>query len=234
MKVFRTICLALCLCSALWTTAMPVLAEGENRIENDFLNDYLYYLDHPEEYADGNWRYCYGTVEEYFDMSYFAPAKSWVGSEAYCEISNGILSPGTNEMVVIVWEAPHSGSVSFTAACRKLYHVEGDGASMLIYNHAGDLLDEERMDLNDAEKKSYSDAYSIRKGERIFFVLDYVGNNWFDSTVFEIQIVLDQIDLADEAKAQSGCSGTLSGTFRIAFVLLLISTRLLRRDHEQE
>ena len=193
MKRILSIFIILLLSFVSFTVTNTAAQESNQVIKNDFLNDYNYYRENISDYYSSNWKYCYGDIDVNFDMSYFAPQKSWVGTEAYCEISNGILHPGTNDMVIIVWTAPNNGRAEFTAKANKLYHDNGDGSSMLVYNNAKELLDEEFMPLGDTEYKIYSDNYEIKQDEKIYFVLDYVGNNWSDSTVFDINIELSDI-----------------------------------------
>ena len=190
-------------------SAVTATAEEKDFIENDFLNDLEYYTEHFEAYKNANWRFCFGEINDFYDMSYFAPQRSWVGTEAYCEIANGILHTGTNEMVIIVWTAPYGGTLSFTASSQKKYHDNGDGSAMLIYNHEKELLDEEYMNVGDSEIKTYSDSYAVSAGDSVYFVLDYVGNNWTDSTVFDIRIKL--ADLVGEKETEKGCGASLAG-----------------------
>lgn len=178
-------------------------ANGKKSITNDFISDWNYYSEHYDEYLNANWTYCYGTIDEYFDMSYFAPQKMWVGTEAYCEISDARLHPGTNEMVIVIWTAPCGGTLSFDFSARKLYHGVGDGATAMIYNQDKEMLFEAVMALGDTEEKTYSDSYSVKMGDKVYFVLDYIGNNWEDSTEMDIQIKLSDFTSESQSKTRS-------------------------------
>ena len=219
MKRYRKIgCAAFVL--ALLGSAAIAEAEGKTFVCNDFLNDLNYYSEHFGDYENANWRYCYGDIEQFADMSFFAPQKSWMGTEAYCEIANGILHPGTNEMVIIIWTAPCGGTVSFDASATKKYHGVGDGSAFLIYNDKKELLFEAYMGVGDTETKTYADSYSMQAGENVYFVLDYVGNNWEDSTVFDIRMELT--DFTPPADA-GGCSSSAGGAALLSAAAVCLS-----------
>ena len=54
-------------------SAVTATAEEKDFIENDFLNDLEYYTEHFEAYKNANWRFCFGEINDFYDMSYFAP-----------------------------------------------------------------------------------------------------------------------------------------------------------------
>ena len=203
-------------------------AEAKKTITNDFINDWNYYSENFDDYLNANWRYCCGTIDEYYEMSYFAPQKMWVGTEAYCEISNGIPHPGTNEMIVVVWTAPCGGTLSFDFSARKKYHGVGDGTAAMVYNNDKEMLFEAIMQVGDAEAKEYSDNYSVNAGDNVYFVLDYVGNNWEDGTVFDIQISLTDFTAPVVVEKQEGCGGSIAGV-TLAFPLAAISYLLIKK-----
>ena len=58
-------------------SAVTATAEEKDFIENDFLNDLEYYTEHFEAYKNANWRFCFGEINDFYDMSYFAPQRSW-------------------------------------------------------------------------------------------------------------------------------------------------------------
>ena len=53
-------------------SAVTATAEEKDFIENDFLNDLEYYTEHFEAYKNANWRFCFGEINDFYDMSYFA------------------------------------------------------------------------------------------------------------------------------------------------------------------
>ena len=45
-------------------------AEAKKTITNDFINDWNYYSENFDDYLNANWRYCCGTIDEYYEMFY--------------------------------------------------------------------------------------------------------------------------------------------------------------------
>ena len=203
-------------------------AEGKKTITNDFISDWNYYSENFDDYVNSNWTYCCGTLDEYYEMSYFAPQKMWVGTEAYCEISNALPHPGTNEMIIVIWTAPCGGTLSFDFTARKKYHGVGDGSAAIVYNQDKELLFEAFMAVGDSEEKKYSTSYSIKEGDKVYFVLDYIGNNWEDSTVFDIQITLTDFVASTATKTNKGCAGSIVGSMMFIPCMVLFALKRKR------
>lgn len=170
--------------------------QAKTSIENHFKNDVAYYLDHFEDYQYSNWDFRYGDMINNYAMTYFAPSKGFFGTEAYNELCIDYVHTGANDLPIIVWKAPFSGKVSFDISAKLKYYNEQnqDGTAVVIYNNNKEevyfqILDYTKVD----EVYKYEDSFNIKKGEKIYFTVDLIGNNYFDNTDIDINIYLTDL-----------------------------------------
>lgn len=108
------------------------------------------------------------------------------------------MRPGESADAVRVFALPYTGKVTITGEIHKdLYHTYGDGVRIKV------LKDEEQVwpqsgwqsvGAQDVIGKTMKISLSVRKGEKLYFVVNPNGDSKDDDTVWNPQVVYDQID----------------------------------------
>ena len=136
------------------------------------------------------WNGALGHMGRYMGVGVPASQTSTVGASW--------MSPGHTGDAVRVFNVPHTGLVSVTAAIRKdIYHTYGDGVRAKVLKNNDQLWPEtgwESIAAGDVVGKTMAVKVEVKTGDKIFFILNRNGNATDDETFWNPQIAYDRID----------------------------------------
>jgi hypothetical protein len=116
----------------------------------------------------------------------FNPATGWwQGPEAYSLISPGWAHPGNTVGVIRRWTAPGAGSIRITGSARDDVHdVDNDGVRVSILKNQSVLWSTAIANRN-FSGTGFDLTTLVAAGDQIDFVVDSVGNNYWDLTTLD-------------------------------------------------
>ena len=119
----------------------------------------------------------------------FNPEKGWwQGAEAWSLISTDSAHPGSGEGVIRRWTAPQAGSIRTTGIARDVHDVENNGVRVSILKNQSVLWSTVVANGN-FSGTGFDLTVPVAEGDQIDFVVDSVGNNYWDRTTLDPTIM---------------------------------------------
>jgi len=156
--------------------------------------------------GQNNWYYLTSTGAQ---MTFDSTNNRWKGSQTYPALLWGDGGhPGSNTDAVRRWIASSAGSVRITGNVRDGDAGGGDGVIVYI-RKSGINIWQQTIANGNTTGFNYDLTVSVYAGETIDFVINKIGNDQYDSTVFDPTIVLTNA-IAASAYTNPGLASALS------------------------
>jgi len=126
--------------------------------------------------------------------------------------------PGSVTDAVRVFEAPHTGVATVTGVIHKdIYHTYGDGVRARVLKNNEQVWPEagwETIAATDTAGKTMTVKLALKRGDRLFFVLNRNGDSTDDNTVWNPQVAYER---TDDDTNQTRLSWTDSNSSRLKY-----------------
>jgi hypothetical protein len=122
-------------------------------------------------------------------LVYDSVNSTWKGVEAYLWIWAGGCHPGSSRDIVRRWTAPQAGTISITGSVRDL-DVNGGAGIIAFIRKNGSGLWQTTIANGNTAGANFSLSQTVVAGDKIDFVVNRNGTNYYDSTAFDPTIVL--------------------------------------------
>lgn len=127
------------------------------------------------------WSYLASTGEL---MAFNQASGWWVGPVAWSLISTDGAHPGNTVGVIRRWTAPAAGSIRMTGSPRDVHDVDNNGVSVSILKNESVLWSTAIANGN-FSGTGFDLTTSVAAGDQIDFVVDSLGNNYWDLTTLD-------------------------------------------------
>ena len=127
------------------------------------------------------WSYLASTGQP---MTFNAATGWWSGPEGWCLISTDRAHPGRTVGVIRRWTAPAAGSIRTTGSARDVHDVDNNGVKVSILKNES-LLWSTAIANGNFPGTGFDLTTSVAPGDQIDFVVDSLGNNYWDMTALD-------------------------------------------------
>jgi hypothetical protein len=123
---------------------------------------------------------------------------SWHNAQLYGDFIVGPIMHPSGLETARVWESPFAGTVRVTGSAAKGDPGGGDGVYVTIWKN-GSLLWDATIAYNDVVGSSYDLPVSVKPGDWLIFRVHRIGDQNWDSTVFDPRITVTSVDSSGQA-----------------------------------
>ena len=127
------------------------------------------------------WSYLASTGQP---MTFNAATGWWSGPEGWCLISTDRAHPGRTVGVIGRWTAPAAGSIRTTGSARDVHDVDNNGVKVSILKNES-LLWSTAIANGNFPGTGFDLTTSVAPGDQIDFVVDSLGNDYWDMTALD-------------------------------------------------
>lgn len=127
------------------------------------------------------WSYLASTGQP---MTFNPATRWWEGPVAWSLISTDMAHPGNAVGVIRRWTAPGAGSIRTTGSARDVHDVDNNGVRVSVLKNQTVLWSTVVANRN-FSGTGFDLTMSVAQGDQIDFVIDSLGNNYWDATTLD-------------------------------------------------